>query len=166
MDKEGRESKKDVLNVTVNVEAIASAVRNADNLDDLALEIETVNPKKITLEQEIYTLKSQPANDKKEKKGKKLLFASPRVVGVRSIIVNSLTTEAKEGHITINGTLDVPRSGRRVVKLEECLFVTEEDARAVARVVTEVELERAQSIRDEAQEAVDFIKKQIEDDRF
>lgn len=158
-----KEKDKTVLNVSVNVEAIANAARNADNLDNLALEIETVNPKKITLEQELFTLKSVPWNDKL--KGKKKDNA-PRVVGIKSIVVDSLSTTAKADHITINGTLDVPKSGHRVVKLEECLFSTEDDARAVARVLTEIELEKVVTIRDEAQEAIDSIEKQLEDDRF
>jgi hypothetical protein len=159
----GKDGKRDVLNITVNVEAIANAARNAANLDDLALEINTVNPRKITLEQEIYTLKSVPAND--NAKGKKKEFG-PRVVGIKSIVVTSLSTTVKEDHITINGTLDVPKSGHRVVKLEECLFETEDDARAVARILTEIELEKATTIRDDAQEAVDMIKKQLESDTF
>lgn len=157
--------KRDVLNVSVevNVEAIANAARNASNLDELALEISTLNPKSITLEQEIYTLKAVPVNDKV--KGKKKEFA-PKVVGIRSIVVDSLTTMAKSDCITINGTIDVPKKGNRVVKLEECLFESEEDAKAVARVLTEIELEKAQTLADEATAAVNFIKKQLEDDRF
>jgi len=155
--------KRDVINVTVNVESIANAARNAENLDDLALEIETLNPRKITLEQDIYTLKSVPANDKL--KGKKRDFA-PRVVGIRSIEVDTISNKVKPDHITINGTLDIPKTGRKVVKLEECIFATETEARAVARVITEIELEKAISIQDEVNESVNMIKKQLEDDRF
>lgn len=156
--------KRDVLNITVNLEAISNAARNADKLEDLALEIDTINPRKITLEQEIFTLKSVPANDKKSK-GKKKDY-TPMVVGIKSIVVESLSTTVKENHITINGVLDVPKSGHRVVKLEECLFESEDNAREVARVLTEIELEKATTIRDEAQEAVDFIQKQLADDRY
>lgn len=157
------EKNKTTLNVNINVEAIGQAARNASSLDDAVLEIETLSPKKITLEQEIYTLKSVPVNDRV--KGKKKEFA-PKVVGIRSIVVDSLTTMAKSDCITINGTIDVPKKGNRVVKLEECLFESMEDAKAVARVLTEVELEKAQNLADEATAAVNFIKKQLEDDRF
>lgn len=161
-----KEEKKDVLNITVNVEAISNAARNADNLEDLALEIDTVNPRKITLEQELFTLKSVPANDNAKKaKGKKKEFV-PMVVGIKSLVVDSITNTVKEGHITINGILDIPKSGHRVVKLEECLFETEDDARTVARVLTEIELEKATSIVNEAQEAVDFIRRQLDSDRY
>jgi len=155
--------KNEVINVTINVKEIANAARNATNLDDLALEIETLNPRDIKLEQDIYTLKSKPWDDKA--KGKKKEFA-PKVVGIKSFMVDSLTTKAKEGYVTINGVIDVPKEGRRVVKLEECLFATEDNARAVARVLTEIELERAQEMADEANRAVDAIKTQLANDRF
>ena len=154
---------KDVLNITINLDGIASAARNADTLDDLALEIDTVNPRKITLEQDLFTLKAAPVNDKL--KGKAKEFA-PQVVGIKSMQVESLSTTVKADHITINGILDIPKTGRRVVKLEECLFGSEQEARAVARILTEIELEKADKIRVEAEDAVAFIKKQLEDDRF
>jgi ATP-dependent RNA circularization protein (DNA/RNA ligase family) len=163
MKEEKNDGKRTVLNVNINVEAIANAARNVDHIDNLALEINTVNPRKITLEQEIYTLKSVPWNDKL--KGKKKDEA-PRVVGIRSMVVDSLSTTAKQDHITINGILDVPKNGHKVVKLEECLFETEDDARAVAQVLTTIELEKVTAIRDEADEAIIAITKQIEDDRF
>lgn len=156
-------SKKDVLNVNLNIEAIAASRRNADSLEGLALEIPTVNPMKITLKQDIYTLKAVPVNDRV--KGKKKDF-SPKVVGIKSITVSSLAIGVKENCITINGVIDVPETGNRVVKLEECLFDSEADARAVAKVITEVELEKAKEMADEANEAVNYLKEQLESDRF
>jgi len=156
-------SKKELLNLTITVEEIAQAARNATSLEDAVFEIETLNPRKIVLEQEIFTLKTTPVNDRV--KGKKKEFA-PKVVGVVSLVVESLSTVGKSDSVTINGTLDVPKKGNRVVKLDECLFSSMDDAKAVARVLTEIELEKAQSIADEAMEAVNFIKKQLEDDRF
>ena len=158
-----KEEKKTLVNVTINVEAVASAARNSDSLEETALEVETINPMKLTLEQNIYALKTVPINDKV--KGKRKEFA-PKTVGIKTIFVTGLASSLKEGCITINGSLDVPKAGHRVVKLEECLFDSEDNARAVARVIAEVELERATAIFDEAEETVNFIKKQIEDDRF
>lgn len=154
---------KELIGVHVNVEAVYAAARNSDKVDNIALEIETINPLKINLEQSIYTLKSVPANDKA--KGKLKEF-SPKVVGIICTEVESLKNNKSEGVVTINGTIDIPRSGRKTVTLEECVFDNEQDAKAVARVVTEVELERAQELVDDFQSGIDFLKKQVENDRF
>lgn len=154
---------KQVLEVHVNIDAVASASRNnSGDLSELALELDTVNPRELTLDQEIFTLKVVPVNDKV--KGKKLEFA-PKTVGIRALTVNSLAN-VKEGMVTINGTIDVVKEGRRVLKLEQCLFDNMNTAMEVAKVICQVELEKAEKIRAEATEAVNFLKKQIEDNRF
>lgn len=158
-----KDPKDETLKVSINIKAVATAARNASSLEDAALEIDTLNPKKLTLDMEIYTLKAVPVNDKV--KGKKKEFA-PKVVGIKSMTVNSLSNTGKEGHITINGLLDVPKSGNRIVKLDECLFDDIDNAKAVAKVLTEIELEKASDMLSEAQEAVNFIQKQLEDERF
>ena len=158
-----KEKKERILNVNLHIDAIAAARRNASSIEETALEVPTVDPKKICLDDNIYTLKAVPVNDKI--KGKKKEFA-PKVIAIKSFIVNSLSNTVKEGCITINGTLDVPKTGNRVVKLEECLFESEDDARAVAEVLTQVELEKATEMLDEATEAVNFLKKIIDEERY
>jgi len=158
-------SKKEVINVNINVESIMSAARNSDDLETAVLEIETVNPRKITLEQDLYMLKAVPVNDN-QKLGKKTKEFVPKMVGIKSFTVNSLATGLKEGYITINGTIDIPKSGNRTVKLEECLFASESEARTVARVLTEVELEKVTEAEEALTKAKNTILKQLEDDRF
>ncbi len=166
----GNKSGRDIITVSISKEtlhALAQAARNSVSLDEAALEIETVNPAKITLDSSLYMLKSKPANDKISKKEmKKATNYNPKVVGIVSVIVDTLSNKSKPGCITINGSIDVPKTGRRIVKLDECIFSDEVDAREVARVLTEIELERATEMMDEATEAVNFIRKQLEDDRF
>jgi hypothetical protein len=150
---------------SVNIKAIAGAARNADNLDELALELETVNPMKLHLRKELFMLKSVPVNDSKGKGNKKKDF-SPRCVGIKSIVISSLCDTVKAGYVTINSSIDIPESGHRVLKLDEAIFDSEEDARAVGICLTEIELEKAKAMRDEAQEAVDFIENQLKKDRI
>jgi hypothetical protein len=163
--KEEREDGVEFKKSSVNIKAISSAARNADNLDDLALELDTINPMKLHLRKELFMLKSVLVNDKDRGKGKKRDF-SPRCIGIKGMIVTSLCDTVKPGYVTINSSVDIPESGHRVLKLEECLFDNEEDARAVGIVLTEIELEKAIAMRDEAQAAVDFIENQLKKDRI
>lgn len=158
-----KEKSEVLLNLELNVESIANAARNCKDLDELALEIHTVSPKNLTLEKELFLLKAVPVNDRV--KGKKKEFA-PKTIGITSTVVETLSSIKGSDTIIINGTIELPKKGGKVLKLNECVFDDYEYAKAVAKTLAEVELEKAQDILNDMTETVNSLRKQIDDDRF
>jgi len=149
------------LDLTINVDAIRAAASNAQNVQDMALEIPVVDPKDLTIDDQIFGITLLPVNDSDKKKPSSTMYTA-----VKPIIVDTLSGRAKPGHITVNGTIDIPKESGKIVKLEDCYFANQANAKAVCRVVTEVELDRALERVETEQRNADFLKKQLDDDRF
>jgi hypothetical protein len=150
------------VNVTVNVDAIRAAASNAAKVKDVALEVPVIDPRDLSCDDQIFGIVLKPVNDNAKKSNPDTAV----YCAVVPTIVETLSTRAKQGFITVNGTIDIAREGGKVNRLEECFFSNQADAKAVCRVITEVELERALEAIQEKQKDADFLQQQLNDDRF
>lgn len=160
-----KEDQKVNIEITLNKEAIRSAMLNADRPHEASLAVETVNPRNLRIDDEVYQVVLKPIT---YKPGTKVPKAPETVkhAAINAIVVDSLTRSPKPDHITVNGSLDISLKGGGPGKLEDVYVANEETARAVARIYTEVMLEKAEQIEDRIQQEKDFLRKQIDDDRY
>lgn len=150
------------VNVTINIDAIRAAASNAAKVRDVALEVPVIDPRDLSIEDQIFGITLLPVKDDAKK-------SDPNTAvypAVQAILVDTLSGRAKPGFITVNGTIDIAKENGRVNKLEECYFVNQSDAKAVCRVITEVELERSMERIAIEEENAKFLQKQLTDDRF
>lgn len=149
------------VNITINADAIRAAASNAAKVQEIALEVPVVDPKDLSIDDQIFGLELLPVNDKAKKGPETAMYTA-----IKPIVVDVLSGRNKPGFITVNGTIDIPKEGGRINTIENCFFTKECDARAVCRIVTEVELDRSLERIENEQKNADFLKKQLEDDRF
>lgn len=154
-----------VLVTALNEDVLRSALTNAAKIFDAALEIPVVDPKDLSIDDNIYGIVVGPVNDVL-KDGKKLPPSAGVYAAMQPIIVESLTKKAKPGFITVNNTVDIPLESGRLVKPQEAFFANEEDARMVCRVITDIELERSLEREAIEKEIQKFLNKQRTDDRY
>ena len=150
------------VDITINVDAVRAAANNSKRVRDVALEIPGVNPRDLSIEDQIFGLTLLPVNDTAKKSDPETAC----YVAIQPIVVDTLSNKAKPGFITVNGTVDIAKEAGRVMKIEDCFFVNQSDARAVCRVITEVELERSLDRIETEKKNADFLQKQLTDDRF
>jgi hypothetical protein len=150
------------VNVSINVDAVRAAASNSKRVIDVALEIPAVDPRDLCIDDQIFGLTLLPVNDT-AKKSDPDTSCYP---AVQPILVETLSGKAKPGYITINGTIDISKEAGRVNKIEDCFFVNQSDARAVCRVITEVEHERSLDRIETEQKNATFLQKLLTDDRF
>ena len=148
--------------VKVNIAAVKSAAHNCDNLDKIALELDVVNPRTLTLDDQIYGFESLPVNDKIKVPTPSTL----RYIALLKINVESLDKNITPGHVTVNGTIDMPLESGKIVGINEAFIQGEEPARQIAKALTEHELQRARDMEIDAKKAVVFLQKQVDEDRF
>lgn len=157
------ENKKEFeLTATINIEAVRAGMSNANRLEDVALSIPVVDPKNLTIDSKIYGFEIVPINDQI----KELKNDDAKCVARKEILVENLSKTLKPGFITVNGNYDLPMEGGTVVKLSQCYVANKEDAIEIARIATEVELDRAEEVLASKQKEVDFLREQLENDRF
>lgn len=149
------------LTITIDPERIRAAAVNASRVSDVALEISTGDPRDLSIDEQIFGLELLPVNDKAKAGPNTAMY-----VAVKPIIVETLSGRAKPGFITVNGTIDIPKEPGRLQKIEDCFFSNQIDARAVCRVITEVELERSLDRQLTEKENSDFLTEQLKNDRF
>lgn len=154
------------VGVTINIDAIRAAASNAPKVVDVALEVPVVDPRDLSCEEQIFGIVLKPVDDEV----KKITPDTSVYTAVLPILVETLSVKAKPGFVTVNGTIDIPKETGRTNKLEECYFANQQDAKAVCRVITEVELDRTIE-RFEIEEkrfkkTSDFYKNQLDNDRF
>lgn len=150
------------IGVTISRDAVKNAANNAKRIMDIALEIPVVDPRDLSVDEQIFGIELKPTDDKVTK-------VTPDTsvhVAVLPIIVDTLSGRAKPGYITVNGTIDIPRESGKVIKLEDCYFANQADAREVCRAITEVELDRSIDRETREHKNGEFLKKQLADDRF
>jgi len=146
----------------IDLKTIRAAASNASKVQEIALEIPVVNPKDLSIEDQIFGIVLNSVNDKESKTNPD----SSLYPAILPILVDTLSGRAKPGFITVNGTIDIPKEQGRVSKLEECYFTRQEEARAVCRVIVEVELERSMKKEEEQAKITIFLKDKIDNDRF
>jgi hypothetical protein len=150
------------ITATINIEAVRSAAMNAANLSDVAFQIPVVNPKELTMDSNIFGFEVVPVDDQI----KELKNDDVKCVAIKEITVDNLSKTVRPGSITVNGTYDLPLESGDVVQLQNAYVAKKEDAIEIARVVTEIELDRAVKVMETAQKVVDFLKEQLDADRF
>jgi hypothetical protein len=151
-------NEKTVLEFSIT--AVKAAATNAAKIQDIALEVPTVDARDLSIDEQIFGIELLPI--KKEKNGPD----NAKYVAVKPVVIEVLSGRNKPGFITVNGTIDMPKEAGRVVKLEDSFFADLDTAKAVCRVITEVELERALEREKEEHANVDFYLKQQTDDRY
>lgn len=159
-----RETVRTEVTITVNREAIHASAVNARRLQDIALEVNAVSAKDLTIDSKIFGIETVPVDDSIKKQD--ITDNTAMTLAVKPIIVDSLARNVSEGCITVNGLYDIPFSGSRVVKPGQLYVASEEVAREICEVVTEVEFTKAMDRVEEAQKIADFLKKQLADRRW
>ena len=153
------------LEVKVNIEAVKSALRNSEKIEEAALEVPAVNPTKLTLRSRIYGIEFNPISP--EKKIKHLTLPTlGSYPAIREIIVDSLAADVKEGYITVNGNIDIPEEGNRLINIKDAYFTTEEDAREVCKAIAMINLDRVREIKKLVEKEEVTLQEQLDADAF
>lgn len=151
------------IKIKINVQAIKNAAKNAETLDKVSLmEIDVVNPCDLKMKDEIFGLVSNPLNDKIKVTRPSTL----RYVAIRRINVHNLSDTITPDHITVNGDIEIPIKSGEVLKLDQILLENEDDARQIARILTENELIKVEDSLNERNKAKKFYTEQLTEDRF
>ena len=151
------------IKIKINVQAVRNAAKNAETLDKVSLmEIEVINPNKLTLGNEIFGLTANPLNDK-------IKIVKPstlRYVAIRRININNLSNTITPDHVTVNSDTDIPTKSGEVLRLNQIFLEFEDDARQIARILTENELVKVEDSIEERIKAKKFYTEQLTEDRF
>jgi hypothetical protein len=150
------------VTVKLNIEAVRAAVMNASKLQDVAFEIPVVDPTKLTMDSKIYGFELVPVDDQV----KTLKNDDARCIAIKEISVDNLSKTMKAGFITVNSNYELPLNMGSMVKIGEAYVANKADAIEIARISTEVELERAMKVLSTHQEIVDFLTEQLDKERF
>jgi hypothetical protein len=158
-----KEKKVFNVDITINPDAIRAAAVNAAKVQDVALEVPIVDARDLSIDDQIFGIELLPIA---KEVGQAITPDSTKYVAIKPVIVDVLSGRAKPGFITVNGTIDLPKEQTKVVKLEDAYFANEVDARAVCRIMTEVELDRSLKKQETERLNSDFLQKQLDKDRF
>lgn len=150
------------FNSKINIEAIRSAALNSKELKQIAFEVKTIDPLKLKMEDTIYSFVLKSINDSADKNE----TSTAQCIAIRKTVVDTLSNRVKPEHITVNGDIDIPKRTVRLTTLENVYMSNQDDARAIAEVVTKVELDRIGDLIKVKEKEQAFLKKQIEDNRY
>lgn len=155
--------KSEVLGV--NADIIKAALRNAENIEEAAIEVAVVNPLNISLKSRIYAVSLKPITRSRSVKMRALPTLG-QYASVQEVLVESLATGVKDGYVTVNGTINIPETDGKVMGIRDAYFGSPEDAREVARAITAINLERVRELKEilAAEEAM--LVEQEKEDRF
>lgn len=148
------------IRLDIKVEAIRSAAKNASDIQEVVLDVPCVNPRELHIDSQIFGLKVVPVVDTEKAKPSTLC-----TVGVIKTNVDTLSGTVKEGYVTINSNIDIPKEIGRTNQLKDIYFENEEDARQVALVFIEDQYQRAEDAVVAAKKTRDFLKEQFEQER-
>ena len=130
-------------------------------LEDVTLDVPCVNPKQLNIDSKIYGLKIVPVKDNIKSPTPSTLCT----VGVVEINVDTMSGIVKEGMVTINGSIDIPKELGRTNSVQDIYFEEKEAARQVAMVFLEEELKKSEEAVESANEIRDFLADQFEAER-
>jgi hypothetical protein len=150
-----------IIDVKVNIDAIRAAAKNAAKVQDVALEVPVVNPRDLSVDDEVFGIILQPILATEKKNPDTTLYTA-----VRPIIVDTLSGRVKPGFIVVNGTIDIPRETGKITTIENCYFSDKNYAKAVCRAITEVQLERSLEKQAIEKRNSEFLQEQLNADRF
>ena len=143
-----------------DIAVIKAAIANCEVLDQIALEVRGVDPKTLSLDDEIWGIETGPIKDRiVDLKGPTTL----RYVALRTVIVETLGKSKDKKDIIINGEITMPISDKKVVNLDQIFLKKENDARQLFAMLTEHQLAKALLGEEDFIKLVGFLKKQHKD---
>jgi len=149
------------MHLDFSVEGIRAAVKNAVDVQKVVLDVPCVDPRKLHIDDKIYGLKVVPVKDSEKSK-------TPSVrctVGVVEINIDNLSGVVKQGYVTVNTGIDIPKELGRTNAVTDVYFESKEAARQVAMIFLEEEMVRAEEAVTEAKEIREFLAEQLENER-
>ena len=152
------EKKSVEVNLSVSVSGVRSAAKNAATLQEVVLDIPCVDPKKLSIDDKIYGLKIVAVKDSIKSPTPSTICT----VGVVDINVNTLSGIVTPGMVTINGDIDIPKAVGHTNGIEDVYFEDKEEARQVALVFLEEEMEKSEKNVAAAVEIRDFLADQFD----
>jgi hypothetical protein len=149
------------VTLSIAVDGVKAAARNAQTLQDVVLDLPTVDPKKLSIDDKIYGLKIVPVKDSAKSSTPSTVYT----VGVVDINVESLSGIVHPGMVTINTHIDIPKEVAHTHSIEEVYFEDKEAARAVALVFLEEAYHKSEEAVTAAEEIRSFLMEQFEAQR-
>ena len=148
--------------VKFSIAAVKSAIKNAGSIESATYEVPIIGVEDIRPRMKIWGVTSNPISDTAKASEPNTL----RYYAVKPVEVSDFSLTAREGFCVVNGTVDIPDGVSQLKGTKGMWMETEEDARALAGLFTEVELAEAKRLEEQAHEAVVFLEKQIEENMF
>ena len=140
------------------VDSVRAAAKNAATLEEVVLDIPTLDPRQLRIDDKIYGLKIVPVMDSV----KSPTPSTARTVGVVDYNVDTLSGIVRQGMMTINTHLDIPKDVSQTNGIEDVYFEDKESARAVALVFLEEAYNKSEEAIKADEEIRDFLKEQFE----
>ena len=153
MNKEKREVE---VNLSIAVNSVRAAAKNAKTLQEVVLDLPTVDPRTLSIDDKIYGLRIIPVDDSV----KSPTPSTTCTIGVIDINVDTLSGIVHKGMVTVNTHIDIPKEVSHTNKIEDVYFEDKEAARAVAIVFLEEEMLKAEENIKAAEENYNFLKNQ------
>lgn len=151
--------------VTIDMDSIQSAMRNAPSVQEAILDVPIIDPKKLCIDDEIFGVKLAPITYENgiipPKEPNAIMYPS-----INAVKVHSLTKSAVENHITVNGSIDMPTATGRTAKIGDTYLQTEDQARLLSKIMVEVQLEKLEEQETRLAHEKQFLLKQKADNRF
>ena len=154
---------QDQIKIKINLAAVKSAIQNAGSIEGATFEVPIIGVEDIRPKMKIWGVVANPISDKATPSEKPNTL---RYYAVQQATVNEFSLVAKEGYCVVNGTIDIPEGSGKLKGLEGMWMESEHEAKTLAGLFTKNQLEEAQRLEEQAHEAVAFLEKQIEDNRF
>jgi len=155
------EKNKVEVSLTIAVDGVKAAAKNASSLQEVVLDLPTLDPKKLCIDDKIYGLKIVPVMDSV----KNPTHSTACTVGVVDINIDSLCGTVHPGMVTVNTHLDIPKEVAHTNGIEQVYFEDKEAARAVAMVFLEEAFYRSEEQVTAKEEIRDYLKEQFEAQR-
>jgi len=151
------------VDVTINVESVKASASSATRLEDVVIDVPVVDTAELKLDNEIYGFRVVPVTDQEKEVNDETIMC----VAINPILTESLAKlKSKPGFVTVNGDIHIPLKSGSTRNIEEVYVESEAHAKLIAKAITEVELERANEKAKETKAVVDFLKEQLQNERF
>ena len=140
---------------------VKSAASNVPSIKNLAVIIETVDPKNLHIDDIIYTIVGTPADDDDKSPN------AAQMVATKAIVVETLAGNVKADCITVNGTFDIRKDNAGIPTNVFKLFLPSKEAAVdVCKVLTEIEYDRAVDIADRAAKTAKLLQEHADSNNF
>jgi hypothetical protein len=158
---------KKVINIDVLVkERTKKLFSKNDNILDCIIDAPLVDPKRLSIDDKIFYIETKPVVNRVHEMSDGSLkrdtgVTSLLLVGVQSEEISSISkkTVGDKEYRMFNGSITLPIDGQvSRTSLDKAYFDDEATANAVAMAALEIEIEKAEAIRDEATKAEDLLK--------